>query len=191
MAKLDIEKFGSEVLRKPCAAVQKFDKKLKKLTSDMLETMYAADGVGLAAPQIGVNERVIVIDVDYSCDRYEAEDKDKDQIKEYNPYIMINPVIVYREGDVDSFEGCLSFPDVFTTVKRAQRIIVKYNDEEGKEHRLEAEGDLFCRCIQHEIDHLDGKLFVDIAVDKAAAQVELDEHGFAGIKSKPNPLLMS
>lgn len=192
MAVLSIEKYGSETLRKPCAVVKQFDKKLKKITDNMLETMYAADGVGLAAPQIGINQRIIVIDVDYSSNRY-ADEKDKDPNSEveYNPYIMINPVIVFKEGEIDSFEGCLSFPEVFTEVKRAKRIVFKFQDLAGKEVRMEAEDDLFCRCIQHEIDHLDGKLFVDIAVDKSAAQKELNEHGFKGVKSPPNPLLIS
>lgn len=189
MAKLEIVQYGSEVLRKPCSAVTKFDKSIKKLANDMLETMYATNGVGLAAPQIGVNQRVMVIDVDYSNERY-ADQQEQGQENEYNPFIMINPVIVYKEGEIISLEGCLSFPEVFFEVKRAKRIVFKFQDIEGKEVRMEAEDDLFCRCVQHEIDHLDGQLFVDIATDKGIAQKELDEHGFKGVKSDPNPLLI-
>jgi peptide deformylase len=186
MAKLEVKKFGEEILRKQCSAVTKFDKDLEKLANDMLETMYESNGVGLAAPQVGVNKRVIVVDTDWASERYENE---QEEDPDYNPFIMVNPVIVYKEGEVDSLEGCLSFPEVYTVVKRAHRIVFKFQDLKGKEQRMEAEGDLFCRCIQHEIDHLDGQLFVDIATDKTSAKKELDEHGFKDVKSAPNPLL--
>lgn len=189
MSKLEILEYGSEVLRKPCSAVTKFDKDLEKLVNNMLETMYAADGVGLAAPQIGVNQRVIVVDVDYSSARYEDQKDQANTEPEYNPFIMVNPVIVFKEGDINSLEGCLSFPGVFSEVKRAKRIVFKFQDLNGKEQRMEAEEDLFCRCVQHEIDHLDGQLFVDIALDKKQAQEELNSHGFKGVDSPP-PLFL-
>ena len=160
-----IEKYGSEVLRRPSSVVTKFDRKLAKLVDKMLKTMYNEDGVGLAAPQVGINQRIVVIDVDYPNERYE-----NDKESGYNPIVMINPVIVHREGEMESAEGCLSFPQVYFTVKRSSKIAFKYHDINGKEHRGQAEGDLFCRCIQHEIDHLDGWLFVDIALDKAIAR---------------------
>lgn len=182
---LAIEKFGSKVLRAPCAAISKIDKSIEKLADKMLKTMYKADGVGLAAPQVGVNKRLIVIDVDYSSERYE-DDSNKDNTEnEYNPLIMINPVIVYQEGEMKSYEGCLSFPGVFFNVKRAKRIVFKFLDLKGKEQRMEAEGDLFCRCIQHEIDHLDGKLFCDIATNKEEAKIELTKGGFANVDDQP------
>lgn len=180
----DIEKYGSPILRKPCSAVKKFDKSLEKLAKQMLKTMYDEDGVGLAAPQIGVNERLIVIDVDYPSPRYEKENT-KSSEPEYNPIIMVNPVIVYKEGEMDSHEGCLSFPGVYFTVKRAKKIVFKFQDLKGKEQRMEADGDLFCRCVQHEIDHLDGKLFVDIALNKVEAIEALEENGFKDINSPP------
>lgn len=177
---LNIEIFGSEVLRTPCSAVTKFDRKLEKFAKKMLKKMYESQGVGLAAPQVGVKKRLMVIDVDWSPERYkEIGDGDP------NPFIMVNPVIVYKEGEMESFEGCLSFPEVFFNVTRAKRIVFKFQDLKGKEHRMEAEGDLFCRCIQHEIDHLDGKLFVDIANDKAIAMEELDKVGLGDIDSPP------
>ena len=182
----NIVKYGCEILRKPTAPVAKFDRKLEKLADLMLKTMYAANGVGLAAPQIGESVRMLVIDVDYNSGRYEEGAEDD----EPNPYIMVNPVIVYREGEMQSYEGCLSFPDVFFDVKRARKIAFKYQDLNGKEHRMEAEGDLFCRCVQHEIDHLNGKLFIDLAIDKAIARKELDEHGFAGVKEKSSIIIL-
>jgi peptide deformylase len=181
---LKIEKYGSKILRKASSAVKNFDKKLEKLAKQMLKIMYSENGVGLAAPQIGINERLIVIDVDYASERDE-EEKKKSTEPEYNPFIMVNPVIVYREGEMDSHEGCLSFPGVYFTVKRAKKIVFKFQDLNGKDVRMEAENDLFCRCIQHEIDHLDGKLFIDIASDKVEAIHALEENGFGDIKSPP------
>lgn len=183
----NIELYGSEVLRQPCAAVTKIDRKIEKIIDKMLKTMYHSNGVGLAAPQVGINLRIIVIDTEWAAERYENERGDKEP--EYHPIVMINPVIVYKEGEMESFEGCLSFPDVFFNVKRAQRIVFKFQDLKGKEHRLEAAGDLFCRCVQHEIDHLDGKLFVDIALDKAIAREELESHGLGGVSSPP-PIIL-
>ncbi len=182
----EIVKYGCDVLRKPTKPVVKFDRKLEKLADRMLKTMYAANGVGLAAPQIGESIRILVIDVDYNSGRYEDGDDDD----EPNPFIMVNPVITRREGEMQSYEGCLSFPDVFFDVKRARKISFKFQDLSGKEHRMDADGDLFCRCVQHETDHLNGKLFVDIAIDTAIARKELDEHGFSGVKDKPTGIIL-
>lgn len=182
---LEIKKYGAEVLRTPAKAVTKFDRKLTKLADKMLKTMYAENGVGLAAPQVGESIRMLVIDTDYASDRY--DDAGDENAK--NPYVMVNPVIVFREGEMQSFEGCLSFPEVFFNVKRAQKIVLKFHDLSGKEHRMEAEGNLFCRCLQHEIDHLNGRLFVDIAIDSGIARTELDKHGFAGVNS-PAPMIL-
>lgn len=185
--KLNIEKYGSNILRKPCATITKFDKSIEKLADEMLQTMYAENGVGLAAPQVGQNLRMMVVDVDWASEK----ENDSNEGSDYNPFIMINPVIVYKEGEVDSFEGCLSFPKVFFHVKRAKRIVFKYQDLKGKEHRMEADqGDLFCRCIQHEIDHLDGKLFVDIALNKEEALAELKKNGFSEVDSPPPPMML-
>jgi peptide deformylase len=185
-----IEKYGSQVLRTPSSVIEKFDRELEKIANKMLKTMYHEDGVGLAAPQVGINKRVIVIDVDYASSRYEETVGNKEAEADFNPIVMVNPVIVYREGEMDSYEGCLSFPGVFFKVKRAQKIVFKFQDLKGKEIRMEAAGDLFCRCVQHEIDHLNGKLFVDIAIDKAEAQTALTEHGLGEVKSPP-PLFMT
>lgn len=185
----NIEQYGAAVLREPCATVTKFDRKLEKIADKMLKTMYKENGVGLAAPQVGVKQRIIVIDTEWASERYKEEHANSDKEPEYEPYVIINPMIVYKEGEMDSYEGCLSFPDVFFKVKRASRIILKYQDLTGKEYRIEAAEDLFCRCVQHEIDHLNGRLFVDIAVDKAIAREELSKHGFAGVNS-PAPMLL-
>lgn len=185
----EIAKFGEEVLRKPSSAITKFDRKLEKLAQKMIKTMYNEDGVGLAAPQIGVNQRLIVIDVDYASDRYEETKKGAKAEPDYNPFIMVNPVIVYKEGEIESYEGCLSFPEVFFKVKRARKIVFKFQDISGKEYRMEAEEDLFCRCVQHEIDHLDGRLFIDIALDKAIARDELGKHGLGDVNS-PAPFIL-
>lgn len=185
----DIQKYGSEALRKPSEAVTKFDKELFKIADKMLKTMYAQNGVGLAAPQVSVNKRIIVVDTEWASERYKKEKNKDDSDPDYNPYIMVNPVIVYKEGEMESEEGCLSFPDVFFKVKRARKIVFKFQDLDGKEHRMEAAEDLFCRCVQHEIDHLNGRLFVDIAIDKAYARHELQEHGLGDVNS-PAPFIL-
>ena len=145
MALLEIKKAGDPVLKKICAPVEKIDKRLRNFLDDMAETMYASDGVGIAAPQVGVSIRVCVVDVDKK-----------------NRYDLINPVITFREGSVVDNEGCLSCPDLFGDVERAEKIRVEYTGRFGKKKILEAEG-LLARCIQHELDHLDGQLFIDIA----------------------------
>ena len=145
MALLEIKKAGDPVLKKICAPVEKIDKRLRNLLDDMAETMYANEGVGIAAPQVGVAIRAVVVDVDKK-----------------NRYDLINPVITFREGSVIDNEGCLSCPDLFGDVERAAKIRVEYTSRFGKKKTLEAEG-LLSRCIQHELDHLDGQLFIDIA----------------------------
>jgi peptide deformylase len=170
----DIEIFGSQVLRTPSSLVKKFDKNLAKLADKMLKTMYAENGVGLAAPQIGENLRLIVIDHQWDIEKPERF-----------PMVLVNPVIVFKEGEMESYEGCLSFPGVFFNVTRAQKIVFKYQDLKGKEQRQEAQGDLLCRVIQHEIDHLDGRLFVDIANDKAIAKEELEKNHLGDVNSPP------
>lgn len=145
MSVMEIKKMGEPVLKEVCAPVERIDKKLKRLLDDMAETMYAKEGVGIAAPQVGVPIRAVVIDVDKKK-RYE----------------LINPVIVEREGSVIDQEGCLSFPGIFGDVERAEKVKVEYINRFGKKRSVEAEG-LLSRCIQHELDHLDGKLFIEIA----------------------------
>ncbi|MEQ1544920.1 peptide deformylase [Methyloglobulus sp.] len=145
MSVLTILEFPDDRLRKKAAEVQVVDGKIKKLVDDMLETMYSAKGVGLAATQVNVHQRIVVIDV--------SEAKD-------NPLCLINPEIIAKDGVEESEEGCLSVPGFFETVKRAEHIKVKALDKEGKPFEMEADA-LLAVCIQHELDHLEGKLFVD------------------------------
>jgi peptide deformylase len=165
MAKMQLRYFPDEVLKQPTKKVTRFDASTRKLAQDMLDTMYENDGVGLAAPQVGVSKRMMVIDT-----------SDKEETRK--PIVFINPVIVEKQGELVGLEGCLSFPGVFFEVKRANRIVVRYQNVAGKDMKMEAEGNLLCRAIQHEIDHLDGELFVDKALSKLAADLELTKHGF-------------
>ncbi|MBK5931258.1 peptide deformylase [Halochromatium salexigens] len=145
MALLDILTFPDARLRSTAEPVAQVDDSTRQLVSDMLETMYAAPGIGLAAIQVNVPQRVIVIDIS-------EEHSD--------PLCLINPEILEREGEEEMDEGCLSVPGYFETVKRAERVRVRALNPEGEPFELEADG-LLAVCIQHEIDHLDGRLFVD------------------------------
>lgn len=145
MALLDILHYPDKRLRTVAEPVEAVDDSIRKLVDDMLETMYAAPGIGLAATQVNVHKRVLVMDL--------SENKNE-------PLCLINPEIVESDGVEQTEEGCLSVPDVYETVERAERIVVKALDREGNEQRLEADG-LLAVCIQHEMDHLQGKLFVD------------------------------
>ena len=145
MALLEIKKAGDPVLKKICTPVEKIDKRLRNFLDNMAETMYASEGIGIAAPQVGESIRVCVVDVDKK-----------------HRYDLINPVITYREGLAVGNEGCLSCPNLFGDVERAEKIRVEYTSRFNKRKTLEAEG-LLARCIQHELDHLDGQLFIDIA----------------------------
>lgn len=175
MAKLKIVLYPSGGLREKAKKVTRFDNATRKLAQDMLETMYANNGVGLAAPQVGVLKRLLVVDVS-------SGDEGR------KPLVLINPEILEAEGEMVGPEGCLSFPDVFFEVRRAARIVVKFQNLQGKEQKLAAADNLLCRAIQHEIDHLDGQLFIDKAVSKLAADLELSKHGFLGEKVQlPQP----
>ena len=136
------------ILRKKSQSLEKFDKDIKKLMDDMLETMYKAPGIGLAAVQIGILKRVVVIDV--------SRDENKK-----NPIYLVNPVILERSKTTSVYEeGCLSLPEQYAEIERPDSCVVKYVDYHGKEKELKAEG-LLSTCIQHEVDHLDGILFID------------------------------
>lgn len=145
MTTLDILHFPDPRLRTMAQPVEQVDDSIRKLVADMFETMYAAPGIGLAATQVNVDKRVIVIDV--------SEEKDQ-------PLCLINPEILARDGVEEMEEGCLSVPGVFELVERADHVRIQALNQEGARFEMEA-GDLLAVCIQHEIDHLDGKLFVD------------------------------
>ncbi|HKK14208.1 MAG TPA: peptide deformylase [Gammaproteobacteria bacterium] len=145
MAILDILHFPDPRLRTKAKPVEKVDGEVRQLLDDMLETMYQAPGIGLAAVQVNVAKRVVVIDI--------SEERDQ-------PLCLINPEILSREGEEEMEEGCLSVPGIYERVSRADRIRVRTLTREGETVEMEAEG-LLAVCIQHELDHLDGKLFVD------------------------------
>ena len=157
MALLEVRTLGDEVLRQVAEPVRKINEDIRQLIKDMFETMYAENGVGLAAPQVGVSKRIVVIDVG-----------DKE------PFAMINPVLVRGWKEVTDQEGCLSVPGVYMPVKRFERVLVKGRNAKDKAVAIEAEG-LLARALQHEIDHLDGKMFVDLVEDKLTLDKELSE----------------
>jgi peptide deformylase len=152
MAKLEILIYPDPKLREMCAPVVTIDSSVKRLLEDMAETMYDAPGIGLAASQVGALIRAIVIDL--------GETGDEENPVPSNLYKIINPEIIDRQGKVDSEEGCLSIPDIRASIKRAEKVTVKYLDEHGKEQIISADG-LMGFCLQHEIDHLNGVLFID------------------------------
>ena len=145
MALLPILHYPDPRLHKRAAPVEHVDERIRQLIRDMAETMYAAPGIGLAATQVDVHERVIVIDIS----------EDRSDLRAF-----VNPIILEAEGEAETEEGCLSVPGVFDKVSRAERVKVRALDANGEPFVLEAEG-LLAVCIQHEIDHLEGKVFVE------------------------------
>jgi peptide deformylase len=160
MSLLDIHVLGSPILRKVTAPVKKVDDALRRLIDDMFETMYAARGIGLAAPQVGRTERLTVVDVDRE-----------------RPLVLINPEILIADGGLaKAEEGCLSIPEVYGEIERSAHVIVRALDRDGAPFEVEAT-ELLARCLQHEIDHLHGKLFIDYlsTLKKKAALAAWDE----------------
>ena len=145
MTTLDILHFPDPRLRNVAQPVEQVDDEIRQLVDDMLETMYVAPGIGLAATQVNIDKRVVVIDV--------SEEKDQ-------PLCLINPEIIQLEGIEEMEEGCLSVPGIYETVQRADKIRFRALDRDGNAYESETDG-LLAVCVQHEIDHLDGKLFVD------------------------------
>lgn len=142
MAVRNVVKYGDEVLEKKCRPVEKFDDRLNALVEDLFDTLYETGGVGLAAPQVGVLRRVCVIDIDGDV------------------YELVNPEIVYTEGEQTGAEGCLSYPGRFGEVTRPYKVTVKAQDRHGEWHEYTGEG-LLARAFCHETDHLDGHLFIE------------------------------
>lgn len=147
MSVLPIRKYGDDVLRLPAEPVVEIDEKLQRLIDDMIDTMYAAPGVGLAANQVGVARRLMVIDLSVGK-----------RIEEL--HVFINPEIIDSEGEITEEEGCLSIPDFVEVVTRPERVKLRYLDRNGEQREMWGEG-LMARAMCHEIDHLDGTLFVD------------------------------
>jgi peptide deformylase len=148
MSVLPIKNCLDPVLRKKCDLIQNITQNLVDLSADMIETMYDARGVGLAANQVGISSRLIIVDLGFDGEKHD-------------PLIIVNPVITASEEEQLGQEGCLSIPEVFADVKRFKRVEVKGVDLDGKDIRLEAE-DFLARAFQHEMDHLEGKLFWDM-----------------------------
>ncbi|KPK57650.1 MAG: peptide deformylase [Gammaproteobacteria bacterium SG8_31] len=149
MAILEILEYPDQRLRTRAQPVERVDDELRQLARDMLETMYAAPGIGLAATQVNVHKRVLVADV--------SEDRS-------SPHVLINPEIIEKDGVQVAEEGCLSVPGIYDAVERAEHIRVRSLDLDGQPFELEADG-ILAVCIQHEMDHLEGKLFVDYLSD--------------------------
>jgi len=139
---LDIRVLGDPILRAQTVRVERITDDLRALVDRMFETMYAAQGIGLAAPQVGRTERLSVIDVDKA------------------PLVIVNPEVIESSGSSKAEEGCLSIPDIYGDVQRPESVRVRYQDMDMQTREIDAEG-LFGRCLQHEIDHLNGKLFID------------------------------
>ncbi|QIQ20477.1 peptide deformylase [Zophobihabitans entericus] len=145
MAILPVLRFPDERLRKKAKPVEQVTPEIQRIADDMIETMYAEEGIGLAATQVDIHQRIIVIDV--------SENRD-------HVYVIINPEVISKEGETGIEEGCLSIPDCRGFVPRAAKIKIKALDRNGEPYEIDAD-DLLAICIQHEMDHLEGKLFVD------------------------------
>lgn len=164
MAIKKIIKYGTPSLRQPSKEVHKVSKKVQELIKDLLDTLYSQNGVGLAAPQIGENYRIFVIDTSSNDEPL-------------NPIVFINPKIIKKSGAFISNEGCLSFPEVYTNVKRYKNVMIKAMDRHGRSFVMEAkDGCLLAKAIQHENDHLDGILFIDHLTNRFEVAQELEKH---------------
>jgi peptide deformylase len=159
--KLPIYTYPDPVLSTKAVPVQDFNRNLEDLVRNMLFTMYHAPGIGLAAPQVGVSQRLFVLDVDYDREVVtNSAGKDEVRMSNFNPLILVNPIITATSGSTTYEEGCLSVPGVYEEVKRYKSIHVKYQNLKGENLELEAD-DLLSICIQHENDHLEGVVFIE------------------------------
>ena len=156
MALRKIRELGDEILTKKCREVKEMTPRLKELVGDMLDTMYDAEGVGLAAPQVGVLKRIVVIDIGDG------------------PIVLVNPRVVSEDGEQEGNEGCLSVPGKVGVVTRPNRVVVRYNDLDMNEWELEAE-EFLARAVCHELDHLDGHLYVEKVTGELRDADELAE----------------
>ncbi len=172
MAVKKVVRYGTPSLRQPSKEVHKVSKKIQELIKDLLDTLYSQNGVGLAAPQIGENYRIFVIDTSSGDEPL-------------NPMVFINPKIIKKSGAFVSNEGCLSFPEVYTDVRRYKNVMIKAMDRQGRSFVLEAkDGSLLAKAIQHENDHLDGILFIDHLINRFAVSEELAKHNLPPIEDE-------
>lgn len=189
MAKtLKILTFPDPRLREVSEPVTKFDQDLKILAEDMIETMYASKGIGLAAPQVGVLKRMIVIDTrprDKEGRRYDYDEMSELEKAVPQPLVLINPVVTIGDEKTTFDEGCLSVPTYFETVERSKKIHVKAFDINGKEFAFETDG-LLAICIQHELDHLEGTLFIDHLSFLKSQRIknQIKKHGYPSKEEK-------
>ena len=162
---LEIYKLGSETLRTEARRISKVDNKLRDLARDMLQSMYSAKGIGLAGPQVGISKELLVIDINFEDSAAE-------------PLILINPEITAFGSTLTTYEeGCLSIPGIYLNVVRPSTIKLKFRDEMGRPRKMNADG-LLARCIQHEVDHLKGVLFVDRVTSTEELKKELTKEGY-------------
>jgi peptide deformylase len=162
---LEIHTLGADALRQPAQRIGKVNDQVRELARDMLRSMYTAKGIGLAAPQVAVYQQLLVIDLDL-------------ENAATPPLVLINPDITAASAGLDTYEeGCLSIPGVYLDVVRPTAIELSYRDEMGRPRKMKADG-LMARCIQHEMDHLNGVLFVDRVTDQDGLQKELKDNGF-------------
>tara|TARA_B100000700_G_C15051546_1_gene860554 strand:- start:3141 stop:3746 length:606 start_codon:yes stop_codon:yes gene_type:complete len=162
---LKIHKMGSDSLRTNAERISKADQSIREMAKNMLQSMYFAKGIGLAAPQIGISKQLIVIDLNLE----EAATP---------PVVLINPEIISVGASLNTYEeGCLSIPGIYLDVVRPSTVKIKYRDEMGRPRKMNSDG-LLARCIQHEIDHLNGVLFVDKVSDKDLLRKELANNGY-------------
>jgi len=171
-APLNIHTLGDDALRGDARRIGKVDERVRDLVRDMLRSMYTARGIGLAAPQVGVHQQLLVIDLDL-------------ETPSTPPLVLINPEITICSASVDTYEeGCLSIPGVYLDVVRPTAIQLSFRDEMGRPRTMKADG-LMARCIQHEMDHLRGVLFVDRVTDSSGLNKELKDHGFLAADVRP------
>ena len=167
-----IHTLGNGVLRQSTRRIGKVDESVRDLVRDMLRSMYAAKGIGLAAPQVGIHKQLLVLDLDL-------------ETPTTPPVVLINPEIISSSATVETYEeGCLSIPGVYLNVVRPSEIVLSFRDEMGRPRKMKADG-LMARCIQHEMDHLEGVLFVDRVTDENELSLELKEHGFKRADVRP------
>lgn len=184
MAILEVLKFPDPRLREVSEPIEKFDNKLKQIVSDMFETMYAENGIGLAAPQVGILQRLLVIDTRPRDRKGRYEEQEGNEMgplesKIEQPLVVINPIILKGNGKTVFSEGCLSVPTFFEDVQRFETIELQYQDVEGKKHVITLDG-LLAICVQHEIDHLEGTLFIDhlSLIKNNRIKNQIKKHGY-------------
>ena len=168
MAILNVRQLGDEILTKKCKPVRLITPRIRQIIDDMFETMYDAGGVGLAAPQVGILKRIVVIDVT------PAEDPESGEEPEPMRYAMINPEILEQSGEQRGYEGCLSYVGMSGIVTRPDHVKVRFTDEEGDTYELEGEG-LLARAICHELDHLEGVMYTQRVEGDVITNEQLDE----------------